>query len=152
MKNIIRINNNTTVKEIKDAFAKEFNLTLKVYDKNRIADDNVILETIKDTSKECGIVEVNEKWTIKTFADFMMEKFGLKVKVFTCDAWVAVLDGITIEDAGKIKKGAVIADMTHLLKNEETYKKEEKEMLATKRKEKLSFIEKNNQYLQKDII
>ena len=66
MKNIIRINNNTTVKEIKDAFAKEFNLTLKVYDKNRIADDNVILETIKDTSKECGIVEVNEKWTIKT--------------------------------------------------------------------------------------
>lgn len=142
MKNIIRINNNTTVKEIKDAFAKEFNLTLKVYDKNRIADDNVILETIKDTSKECGIVEVNEKWTIKTFADFMMEKFGLKVKVFTCDAWVAVLDGITIEDAGKIKKGAVIADMTHLLKNEETYKKEEKEMLATKKKEKLSFIEK----------
>lgn len=142
MKNIIRINNNTTVKEIKDAFAKEFNLTLKVYDKNRIADDNVILETIKDTSKECGIVEVNEKWTIKTFADFMMEKFGLKVKVFTCDAWVAVLDSITIEDAGKIKKGAVIADMTHLLKNEETYKKEEKEMLATKKKEKLSFIEK----------
>lgn len=111
MKNIIRINNNTTVKEIKDAFAKEFNLTLKVYDKNRIADDNVILETIKDTSKECGIVEVNEKWTIKTFADFMMEKFGLKVKVFTCDDLVAVLDGIKLEDVGKIKKGATKADM-----------------------------------------
>lgn len=69
------------------------------------------METIKDTSKECGIVEVNEKWTIKTFADFMMEKFGLKVKVFTCDDWVAVLDGIKLEDVGKIKKGATKADM-----------------------------------------
>lgn len=122
MKNIIRINNNTTVKEIKDAFAKEFNLTLKVYDKNRIADDNVILETIKDTSKECGIVEVNEKWTIKTFADFMMEKFGLKVKVFTCDDWVAVLDGIKLEDVGKIKKGATKADMVSFVTKSNKYK------------------------------
>lgn len=73
---------------------------------------------------------IDEKWSVKYFADFMMKKFGLKVKVFTCDAWVAVLDDITIKDAGKIKKGAVIADMISLL-----YKTEKTEPLLYKTKE-----------------
>lgn len=115
----IYINTNTTVKELQDIFAKYFNLTLKVYNKNRLAADSDRLDSIKSTTNELTEFTINEKWSVKYFADFMMEKFGLKVKVFTCDAWVAVLDGITIEDAGKIKKGAVIADMIPMLKQTE---------------------------------
>jgi phage shock protein PspC (stress-responsive transcriptional regulator) len=45
----------------------------------------------------------------------MQEEYGLKVKVYTCDFWVAVLDGLTLKSAGMVKKQAVKSDMESLL-------------------------------------
>ena len=45
----------------------------------------------------------------------MQADFGLKVKVYTSDKWVAVLDGLTLDLAGKVKKNATKVDMEKLM-------------------------------------
>ena len=45
----------------------------------------------------------------------MRSEHGLKVKVYTPDEWVAALDGLTLESAGKVKKNASKADMESMI-------------------------------------
>jgi hypothetical protein len=60
----------------------------------------------------------------------MQNEFGLKVKVYTCDDWVAALDGLTLESAGKVKKNAVKADMESMIAYQRT---EEVDVAETER-------------------
>ncbi len=107
-----KIDGRLTVKNLKDQFKKEFNCTLRVYDGNKIANDSSTLASIRDNHDvKSGSLTVGKNWKVDTFEQKMYDVFGVKVKVFTCDDWVKVLDNISLGTAGKIKKGAVRADM-----------------------------------------
>lgn len=97
-----------TVVELKKEFNEAFGSQLKVYYKNKIADDAATLGELglkADNEFECRANRTAGSF-IAAFAEM-----GLKVKVYTPDEWVAVLDGLTLESTGKVKKNATKADM-----------------------------------------
>ena len=100
-----------TVGSLTGAFKKQFGAVLRIYNGRSKADDGMSLQ-------EVGLKqEINTtfdgKQTVGAFIE-QMSKAGLKVKVYTCDEWVAVLDELTLEQAGKVKKNAKKADMDAL--------------------------------------
>ena len=100
-----------TVGSLTGAFKKQFGAVLRIYNGRSKADDGMSLQ-------EVGLKqEINTtfdgKQTVGVFIE-QMAKAGLKVKVYTCDEWVAVLDELTLEQAGKVKKNAKKADMDAL--------------------------------------
>ena len=108
----------TTVAELKQVFNNLFGAKLRIYSGRSQAEENATLGDvglIKDGTYDCSV-----KLTIGEFIENMASEFGLKVKVYTCDEWVAVLDGLTLESAGKIKKNAVKADMESLIASQRT--------------------------------
>lgn len=108
-----------TVGELKKEFNEAFGSRLKVYNKNKIAEDTTTLGELglkADTEFECRSSRTAGSF-IAAFAEL-----GLKVKVYTSDEWVAVLPGLTLETTGKVKKNATKADMEGM----EGYQKEEK--------------------------
>lgn len=110
-----------TVAELKKEFNEAFGSNLKVYNKNRVAEDTVTLGELglkADTEFECRSSRTAGSF-IAAFAEM-----GLKVKVYTSDEWVAVLPGLTLEATGKVKKNATKADMEGM----EGYQREEKDV------------------------
>ena len=103
------LNKNTTVADLRKEFNETFGAQIKVYNGRSVADESATLGTL-GLSKE-GVFVCRSSLTVGSFIERMSEEFGLKVKVYTCDEWVAVLDGLTLESAGKVKKNAVKADM-----------------------------------------
>ena len=103
-----------TVADVKKQFNEAFGAQLRLYNGNKVADAAETLATIglaKDVEVDCpGTMTVAEFIT-------RMQECGIKLKVYTCDDWVAVLDGLTLEAAGKVKKGATKADMESMLAN-----------------------------------
>ena len=93
-------------------FKVAFGFVLRIYNGRSKADDGMSLQEVGLTQ------EINTtfdgKQTVGAFIE-LMAKVGLKVKVYTCDEWVAVLDGFTLEQAGKIKKNATKADMESII-------------------------------------
>lgn len=106
-----KIDGRMKVKTLKETFKESFGGTLRVYVGNRKADENATIASIREEGKPAGGMVVAKSWYVETFENKMLEEYGIKVQVFTCDDWVAVLDGIKLEDVGKIKKGATKADM-----------------------------------------
>lgn len=106
-----KIDGRMKVKTLKETFKESFGGTLRVYVGNRKADENATIASIRAEGKPAGGMVVAKSWYVETFENKMLEEYGIKVQVFTCDDWVAVLDGIKLEDVGKIKKGATKADM-----------------------------------------
>ncbi|MBO7134198.1 MAG: leucine-rich repeat protein [Bacteroidales bacterium] len=101
-----------TVGSLTEAFKNQFGAVLRIYNGRSKADDGMSLQ-------EVGLKqEINTtfdgKQTVGAFVE-QMANAGLKVKVYTCDEWVAVLDGLTLEQAGKVKKSATKADMEKML-------------------------------------
>lgn len=101
-----------TVGFLAQAFKSQFGAVLRIYNGRSKADDGMSLQ-------EVGLKqEINTtfdgKQTVGAFVE-QMANAGLKVKVYTCDEWVAVLDGLTLEQAGKVKKSATKADMEKML-------------------------------------
>ena len=93
-------------------FKVAFGFVLRIYNGRSKAEDGMSLQ-------EVGLKqEINTtfdgKQTVGAFIE-QMANAGLKVKVYTCDEWVAVLDGLTLEQAGKVKKSATKADMEKML-------------------------------------
>lgn len=101
-----------TVGSLTEAFKKQFGAVLRIYNGRSKADDGMSLQEVGLTQ------EINTtfdgKQTVGAFVE-QMANAGLKVKVYTCDEWVAVLDGLTLEQAGKVKKNATKADMEKML-------------------------------------
>lgn len=107
-----------TAGELKKEFNEAFGSKLKVYNKNKIADDAVTLGELglkADSEFECRANRTAGSF-IAAFAEL-----GLKVKIYTQDEWVAVLPGLTLEATGKVKKNATKADMEGM----EGYQREE---------------------------
>ena len=103
----------TAIGVLKAAFHEAFGAQVRVYNGRSCAEDNVSLGEVGLTNE--GTLECSPNLTAGNFVERMQTEFGLKVKVYTCDYFVAVIDGLTLEQAGKVKKNAVKKDMEALL-------------------------------------
>ena len=108
----------TTVANLREQFYKAFGSQVKLYNGGRVAELNATLSELglkADADFEC-----RSSLTVGSFIERMKSEHGLKVKVYTCDEWVAVLDGLTLESSGKVKKNAVKADMESMIAYQRT--------------------------------
>lgn len=101
-----------TVGALTEAFMKQFGAVLRIYNGRSKADDSISLQDVGLTQEISTSFDGKQK-----VGDFIaqMANVGLKVKVYTSDEWVAVIDGITLEQAGKVKKNATKADMESMI-------------------------------------
>ena len=107
------LKNSTKVSELKHAFNERFGSLLRVYEGRSQVDDAATLAEVGLTNE--GTFECRGNLQVGTFITRMAEEHGLKVKVYTCDDWVAVLDGLTLTASGLVKKNATKADMETML-------------------------------------
>lgn len=103
----------TTVSEFATAFNEAFGAQVRVYNGRSRTEGPELLGDLGLTNE--GTFECRSSLTAGRFIERMKDEFGLTVKVYTCDFWVAVLDGLTLESAGKVKKNAVKADMDDMI-------------------------------------
>ena len=108
----VSTNGNLTVGSVVEAFKKQFGAVLRIYNGRSKADGGISLQEVGLKQEISTTFDGKQK-----VGDFIaqMAKVGLTVKVYTCDDWVAVLDGLTLEQAGKVKKSATKADMEKML-------------------------------------
>lgn len=101
-----------TVGALTEAFKKQFGAVLRIYNGRSKADDSISLQDVGLTQEISTSFDGKQK-----VGDFIaqMANVGLKVKVYTSDEWVAVLDSLSLEQAGKVKKNATKADMEKML-------------------------------------
>ena len=110
---VLNLTKSTTVAQLKKEFNETFGAVLRVYSGRSQAEDTVSLGELGLSNE--GTFECRSSLTVARFIERMQNEFGLKVKVYTCDDWVAALDGLTLESVGKVKKNAVKADMESLI-------------------------------------
>ena len=115
---ILNLTKNTTVEALRKEFNDAFGAQIKLYNGNKKAEMSDTLGSLGLTTE--GEFECRSSITVASFTDRMAQNHGLKVKVYTCDEWVAVLDGLTLESAGKVKKNAVKADMESMIAYQRT--------------------------------
>ena len=108
----------TTVADLCEQFNTAFGSQLKIYNANKVADPSAMLSEVGLTADAEFTCYAN--LTVGSFILRMKEEYGLKVKVYTCDEWVACLDGLTLESSGKVKKKAVKADMESMIAYQRT--------------------------------
>ena len=126
-----KITSKTTVSELKEQFRKEFGGELRVYEGRSEASDSAKLVSIG--AKE-GEFECRASRTVGSFEEDFKKELNLKVKVYTKDNWVAVLDGITLASVKDIPKNATKASMEEFIgykrdeEKTETVKDSKKEM------------------------
>ena len=111
----------TTVGKLKKEFQKAFGAVLKIYKQKSVADDSDTLSNlglIKNVTFEC-----RSNRTVASFIKAMAD-FGLTVKVYTPDEHVAVLDGLTLNSAGQVKKYARKRDMEDMIAYQRDEEKE----------------------------
>lgn len=101
-----------TVASIAEAFKSQLGAVLRIYNGRSKADGGMSLQEVG--LKQEISTTFDGKQTVGSFIE-QMANAGLKVKVYTCDEWVAVIDGLTLEQAGKVKKIATKADMEKML-------------------------------------
>lgn len=90
-----------TVTELKTEFNEAFGSKLRVYNKNRIAEESATLGEIGlKANTEFGCRSCR---TVGSFSA-AFDKMGLKVKVCTKDEWQIVPDGITLKTSGSYKE------------------------------------------------
>lgn len=113
-----KLTKSTTVGQLKEVFFAEFGAKLRIYSGRSQAEDSATLGELGLTNE--GEFECRASLTVGSFIERMQSEHGLKVKVYTCDEWVAVLDGLTLESGGKVKKNAVKADMESMIAYQRT--------------------------------
>ena len=97
----IHITESTTVAQLKKQFNKDVGGTLRVYKNRSEADEDASLVSIGTIE---GGMEYRMSRTVGRFEESFAKNFNLKVKVFTPDNWVKVLDGITLETIKKLPR------------------------------------------------
>lgn len=107
------LTNDVTVETLRKAFNEAFGAQVKLYNGNKVAAPTDTLGSLGLSNE--GSFECRSSLTVASFIERIKNEYGLKVKVYTCDEWVAVLDGLTLESAGKVKKNAVKADMEDMI-------------------------------------
>ena len=125
---VLNLTKSTTVAQLKKEFNETFGAVLRIYSGRSQAEETITLGELGLSNE--GTFECRSSLTIVRFIERMQNEFGLKVKVYTCDDWVAALDGLTLESAGKVKKNAVKADMENMIAYQRT---EEVDVAETER-------------------
>ena len=125
---VLNLTKSTTVAQLRKEFNETFGAVLRIYSGRSQAEETVTLGELGLPNE--GTFECRSSLTVVRFIERMQNEFGLKVKVYTCDDWVAVLDGLTLESAGKVKKNAVKADMESMIAYQRT---EEVDVAETER-------------------
>lgn len=115
-----KITKSTTVAELKEQFRSEVGGVLRVYEGRSEAPEDATLVSLG--AKE-GDLECRTSRTVGKFIEAFQSELGLKVKVYTKDNWVSVLDGITLATVREIPKNARKAQMEQYL----AYQRDEKE-------------------------
>lgn len=115
-----KITPTTTVAELKEQYRNEVGGVLRVYDGRSEAPDDATLVSLG--AKE-GELECRTSRTVGKFEEAFQSDLNLKVKVYTKDNWVKVLDGITLATAAELPNGMTKAKMEEYL----SYLREEKE-------------------------
>lgn len=115
-----KITPTTTVAELKEQFRNEVGCVLRVYQGRSEAPDGATLVSLG--AKE-GELECRTSRTVGKFEEAFQNELNLKVKVYTKDNWVKVLDGITLAVAGQLPNGMTKAKMEEHL----SYKRDEAE-------------------------
>ena len=109
----LNITKSTTAEALRKEFNEAFGAQIKIYNGNKEATPSDTLNALGLTAE--GVFECRSSLTVASFIERMKQEHGLTVKVYTCDEWVAVFDGLTLESAGKVKKNAVEADMESMI-------------------------------------
>ena len=122
------VNPTTTVGDLKKQFQSLYGGYLKVYNGRSIASDD---EKLVDIGAKTGEFSCRASRTVGSFVEAMKETFGLKVKVWTSDEWLTVLDGITLSKVRDLPKQATKA----VLEAYESYKRENREEQEPSEKE-----------------
>lgn len=115
-----KITPTTTVAELKEQFSNEVGGVLRIYEGRSEAADGATLVSLG--AKE-GELECRTSRTVGKFEEAFQNDLNLKVKVYTKDNWVKVLDGITLATAAELPNGMTKAKMEEYL----SYQREEKE-------------------------
>ena len=125
---VLNLTKSTTVAQLKKEFNEMFGAVLRIYSGRSQAEETTTLGELGLSNE--GTFECRSSLTVVRFIERMQNEFGLKVKVYTCDDWVAALDGLTLESAGKVKKNAVKSDMESMIAYQRT---EEVDVAETER-------------------
>ena len=115
-----KITATTTVAELKEQFHNEFGGILRIYQGRSEAPEDATLVSL---GGKVGELECRASRTVGKFIEAFQSELGLKVKVYTKDNWVSVLDGITLATVREIPKNARKAQMEQYL----AYQRDEKE-------------------------
>ena len=122
-----KITATTTVAELKEQFHNEFGGILRVYQGRSEAPEDATLVSL---GGKVGELECRASRTVGKFIEAFQSELGLKVKVYTKDNWVSVLDGITLATVREIPKNARKAQMEQYL----AYQRDEKEEVTEEAK------------------
>lgn len=122
-----KITKTTTVAELKEQFHNEFGGILRVYQGRSEAPEDATLVSL---GGKVGELECRASRTVGKFIEAFQSELGLKVKVYTKDNWVSVLDGITLATVREIPKNARKAQMEQFL----AYQRDEKEEVTEEAK------------------
>lgn len=134
-----KITPTTTVAELKEQFRNEVGCVLRVYQGRSEASDGATLVSLG--AKE-GELECRTSRTVGKFEDAFQNELNLKVKVYTKDNWVKVLDGITLAVAGQLPNGMTKAKMEEHL----SYKRDEEETAEVVNEETTESVEVPNKF------
>ena len=125
---VLNLTKSTTVAQLKKEFNETFGAVLRIYSGRSQVKETTTLGELGLSNE--GTFECRSSLTVVRFIERIQNEFGLKVKVYTCDDWVAALEGLTLESAGKVKKNAVKADMESMIAYQRT---EEVDVAETER-------------------
>ena len=122
------VNSTTTAGNFNKQFQSLYGGYLKIYNGRSVAGED---EKLVDLGAKTGEFSCRASRTVGSFVEAMKEVFNLKVKVWTADEWVTILDGITLSKVRDLPKQATKA----VLEAYESYKRENKEEKDTAKKE-----------------
>ena len=81
----LNISGNMKVKTLEKSFKEEFGLSLRVYNRNKNADDNATLASIRKGDTKGGELSLRTDIKIGNLENKVKELFGIKVQVATPD-------------------------------------------------------------------
>ena len=144
-----KITATTTVAELKEQFHNEFGGILRIYQGRSEAPEDATLVSL---GGKVGELECRASRTVGKFIEAFQSELGLKVKVYTKDNWVSVLDGITLATVRESPKNARKAQMKQYL----AYQRDENEDISGEdinltsqegENEKYGFIDKSGKFV-----
>ena len=100
----IHINGRMKVKTLKSQFAKEFGLTIRLYDGRSFADDQATLASIRKGDHKGGDLSPDRATKVGILEEKMLELFGLKIQIagsddsYLCDNDLSLAEAKEIDD------------------------------------------------------